>query len=77
MCINVAHNFIAYSYAISTDQSVLYYFGGIVMILIGIAIYFACLWWTVRCCYQLARKCNNNVCNNKHDKNWCKYLKIK
>ena len=43
MCINVATNFNAYNFNTSIDESVLYYFGGIVMIIIGIAIYLACI----------------------------------
>ena len=77
MCINVAINFNAYNYSASIDQSVLYYFGAIVMIIIGIAIYFTCIWWTIRCCYLLASKWNSNVCNNKHNQTWRKYLRIK
>ena len=43
MCINVATNFNAYNFSTSIDESVLYYFGGIVMIIIGIFIYVACI----------------------------------
>ena len=43
MCINVATNFNAYNFSTSIDESVLYYFGGIVMIMIGIFIYIACI----------------------------------
>ena len=77
MCINVAANFNAYNFSASIDESVLYYFGAIAMIMIGIFIYVACLWWTTRCCYQLANKWNSNVCTNKHAQIWRKYLRIK
>ena len=43
MCINVATNFNAYNFSASINESVLYYFGGIVMIIIGIFIYYACI----------------------------------
>ena len=56
MCINVATNFNAYNFSTSIDESVLYYFGGVVMIMICIFIYCACILWTIRCCYQLASK---------------------